>query len=67
MGEKLKATLPLALSIAVLAFLYVEFTANFTFHWVTSGDLVPRRSSPRIKRLPWADLGRCASAPRALR
>jgi hypothetical protein len=25
---------------------------------VTSGDLVTRRSSHRIKRLPWADLGR---------
>jgi hypothetical protein len=39
MSAKLKATLPLATSIAVLAFLYVEFTANFTFHWVTSGNL----------------------------
>lgn len=39
MSAKLKATLPLATSIAVLSFLYVEFTANFTFHWVTSGSL----------------------------
>lgn len=39
MAEKLKATLPLSLSIAVLSFLYVELTANFTFHWVTNGDL----------------------------
>jgi hypothetical protein len=39
MGAKLKATAPLAVSIGVLAFLYVEFTANFTFHWVTSGNL----------------------------
>src|ERR1700753_4155607 len=39
MSEKLKATAPLALSIAVLSFLYVEFSANFTFHWVTSGNL----------------------------
>jgi hypothetical protein len=39
MSAKLKATLPLATSIAVLAFIYVEFTANFTFHWVTSGNL----------------------------
>ena len=39
MGAKLKATLPLAFAIAVLSFLYVEFTANFTFHWVTSGNL----------------------------
>jgi hypothetical protein len=39
MSTKLKLTLPLALTIAVLAFLYVEFTANFSFHWVTSGSL----------------------------
>ncbi len=39
MSAKLKATLPLATSIAVLSFIYVEFTANFTFHWVTSGSL----------------------------
>lgn len=39
MSAKLKATLPLATSIAVLSFLYVEFTANFTFHWVTEGTL----------------------------
>ncbi len=39
MSAKLKATLPLATSIAVLSFIYVEFTANFTFHWVTQGAL----------------------------
>ncbi len=39
MSAKLRATLPLATSIAVLSFIYVEFTANFTFHWVTSGSL----------------------------
>jgi hypothetical protein len=39
MGAKLRATLPLALSIAVIGFLWVEFSANFTFHWVTNGDL----------------------------
>jgi hypothetical protein len=39
MGAKLKATTPLALSIGVLAFIYVEITANFTFHWVTNGSL----------------------------
>ena len=39
MSTKLKLTLPLALTIAVLAFLYVEFTANFSFHWVTNGSL----------------------------
>ncbi len=35
----MKATVPLALAVAVIAFVYVEFTANFTFHWVTNGDL----------------------------
>ena len=39
MLEKLKATGPLALSIGILAFLYVEFVTNFDFHWVTSGNL----------------------------
>jgi hypothetical protein len=39
MSTKLKLTLPLALTIAVLAFLYVEFAANFSFHWVTNGSL----------------------------
>jgi len=35
----MKGLVPLALVIAVLAFLYVEFALNFTFHWVTDGDL----------------------------
>ena len=39
MSTKLKLTLPLALTIAVLAFLWVEFAANFSFHWVTDGSL----------------------------
>ncbi|MDQ6731380.1 MAG: hypothetical protein M3022_14105 [Actinomycetota bacterium] len=39
MSEKMKATMPLALAVAVIAFVYVEFTANFTFHWVTNGNL----------------------------
>jgi hypothetical protein len=34
---------------------------------VTSGDLVLSWSSPRIKRLPWADLGFCEKTLRALR
>jgi Protein of unknown function (DUF1097) len=34
-----KAAAPLALVIAVLAFIWVEVSLNFTFHWVTSGDL----------------------------
>jgi len=39
MATKVKLTLPLALTIGVLAFLYVEFSANFSFHWVTDGSL----------------------------
>jgi len=39
MSQKMKATVPLALAVAVIAFVYVEFTANFTFHWVTNGTL----------------------------
>jgi Protein of unknown function (DUF1097) len=39
MSTKLKLTAPLAITIAVIAFLYVEFAANFSFHWVTDGSL----------------------------
>ena len=39
MLERAKASIPLALVIAVLALLWVEFSLNFTFHWVTDGDL----------------------------
>jgi uncharacterized protein DUF1097 len=39
MSARVKAAAPLALVIAVLAFLWVEFALNFTFHWVTDGDL----------------------------
>lgn len=39
MSAKIKGTLPLALVIGVLAFLWCEFALNFTFHWVTDGDL----------------------------
>ena len=35
----MKGLLPLALAIALLAFLYVEVALNFTFHWVNDGDL----------------------------
>ncbi len=34
-----KAAAPLALVIAVLAFIWVEVSLNFTFHWVADGDL----------------------------
>ncbi|MEO5851688.1 MAG: DUF1097 family protein [Nocardioides sp.] len=39
MLARAKAAAPLALVIAVLAFAWVEFSLNFTFHWVTDGDL----------------------------
>lgn len=39
MAAHLKGFLPLALVIGVLAFLYVEFALNFSFHWFSDGDL----------------------------
>ena len=39
MGARAKAITPLALVIGVLSFLWTEFSLNFTFHWVTDGDL----------------------------
>ena len=39
MAARMKGFAPLALVIGVLAFLYVEFALNFSFHWVTDGDL----------------------------
>ena len=40
MGTRLKAVLPLVVSIGVLAFLATELALNFTFHWVTVHDAV---------------------------
>ncbi|HEV7206285.1 MAG TPA: DUF1097 family protein [Jatrophihabitans sp.] len=39
MIERAKQAVPLALVIGLLAALWVEFSLNFTFHWVTDGDL----------------------------
>ena len=39
MITKMNGVLPLAIILSVLAFLYVELTFNFTFHWLTDGDL----------------------------
>jgi len=39
MLKRVKGALPLSAAIAVLAFAWVEVSLNFTFHWVTSGDL----------------------------
>src|SRR4051795_4260319 len=38
MSTRLKAVLPLTLSIGILAFLASEVALNFTFHWVTVQD-----------------------------
>ena len=39
MSERLKAVVPLGLAVAVLTFVWLEVSLNFTFHWVTNGDL----------------------------
>lgn len=39
MLERVRTTVPLAVAIALLSFVWVELSLNFTFHWVTSGDL----------------------------
>jgi hypothetical protein len=39
MNEKLKGTAPVALAVGLVAFVYLEFALNFTFHWVTEGNL----------------------------
>ncbi|MCY7395989.1 MAG: hypothetical protein LH468_07535 [Nocardioides sp.] len=39
MTARLKGTLPLALVVGVLTFLWTDLALNFTFHWVTDGDL----------------------------
>ena len=39
MAERVKGLLPLAASVGILAFLWTWVALNFTFHWVTNGDL----------------------------
>jgi len=39
MIERLKATVPLAISVGILAVVWLEVSLNFSFHWVTEGDL----------------------------
>jgi hypothetical protein len=39
MIQRAKASVPLAVVIAVLAGIWVEVSLNFTFHWVTEGNL----------------------------
>ncbi|MBY0397015.1 MAG: DUF1097 domain-containing protein [Thermoleophilia bacterium] len=52
MGARSKAVLPLAIVIGVLAFLWVEFSLNFQFHWVTNGDLGVGLDLPANFQLP---------------
>jgi hypothetical protein len=39
MAERMKGLAPLAAAVGILAFLWTWLALNFTFHWVTSGDL----------------------------
>ena len=39
MAERMKGLLPLAAAVGILAFLWTWAALNFSFHWVTSGDL----------------------------
>jgi hypothetical protein len=47
MAGRMKGLLPLAIAVAVVAFVYVEVALNFTFHWVTDGDLGNGLSLPK--------------------
>ena len=39
MAERMKGLLPLAAAVGILAFIWTWVALNFTFHWVTDGDL----------------------------
>lgn len=39
MASKIKPVLPVAVAVAVIVFIYLEVALNFTFHWVTDGNL----------------------------
>ena len=39
MAERMKGLLPLAAAVGILAFAWTWVALNFTFHWVTDGDL----------------------------
>src|SRR5262245_23868168 len=47
MAGRMKGLLPLAIAVAVVAFVYVEFALNFIFHWFTDGDLGNGLSLPK--------------------
>ena len=52
MATRLKAALPLTLSIGLLAFLASEVALNFTFHWVTVENGVFGEYGPAAERAP---------------
>ncbi len=52
MGARVRAILPLAIVIGILAFLWCEFSLNFQFHWVTDGDLGVGLGLPARFQLP---------------
>lgn len=39
MSQRIKTALPLSLAVGLLAFVWLEVSLNFTFHWATAGDL----------------------------
>jgi hypothetical protein len=39
MADRMKGLLPLAAAVGILAFLWTWLALNFSFHWVSSGDL----------------------------
>jgi Protein of unknown function (DUF1097) len=47
MAGRMKGLLPLAVAVAVVAFVYVELALNVNFHWVTDGDLGNGLSLPK--------------------
>jgi hypothetical protein len=47
MAERMKGLLPLAIAVALVAFVYVEVALNFTFHWATDSDLGNGLSLPK--------------------
>src|SRR3954464_8713161 len=39
MAERMKGLLPLAAAVGILAFAWTWVALNFSFHWITDGDL----------------------------
>src|SRR3954451_22398006 len=39
MAERMKGLLPLAAAVGILAFVWTCVALNFSFHWITDGDL----------------------------